>query len=326
MTTTGPLITLDRLRAFGARRQGLGGPGFASVTEAVLGTGGVYGSSPTCYLSLAARIEGFVLADLDRELYDTRAVVRLRAQRQMAYVQPVGELPMFLAAARPGPKGVPTVLRQMGAEYADYEAAANRVEAVMTGREPMSVAEIRAELDEEHLRLVVALMTRETRLVRTRPRGSWRSDGYGYARWSDWVGEPVAELGEAAARTDLARRYLSVLGPATPADLRWWAGWTAGETKAALAALAGETTPVRLQYPDGDAEALVLSADLPELEDAAPLSGVRLLPMWDAYPMGHKDRRRIVAPDRHGQVIDPVGNATSMILAEGEAAGVWQGD
>lgn len=323
-TATGPLIPLDRVRAFSTRRQGLSGPRFGSVGEAVLGTGGVYSSSPTCYLSLAARVEAFTLGDLDRELYETRSVVRLRAQRQMAYVQPVAELPMFMAAARPGPAGRASVLRQMGATYAEYEAAAARVEEVMAGREPMSVAEIRAELDEENLRLVVALMTRETRLVRTRPRGSWRSDGYGYARWRDWVGAPVDGLDAADARVALARRYLSVLGPATAEDLRWWAGWKVGETKAALATLDGETAVVRLGYPDGAVEALILGVDLPALEEAAPVGEVRLLPMWDAYPMGYRDRRRIVAPGRHGQVIDPVGNATSMILADGEAAGVWQ--
>lgn len=323
-TATGPLIPLDRVRAFGTRRQGLSGPRFGSVGEAVLGTGGVYSSSPTCYLSLAARVEGFTLDDLDRELYETRSVVRLRAQRQMAYVQPVAELPMFMAAARPGPAGRASVLRQMAATYAEYEATAARVEEVMAGREPMSVAEIRAELDEENLRLVVALMTRETRLVRTRPRGSWRSDSYGYARWRDWVGAPVDGLDAADARVALARRYLSVLGPATAEDLRWWAGWKVGETKAALAALDGETTVVRLGYPEGAVEALILTVDLPAMEEAAPVDGVRLLPMWDAYPMGYRDRRRIVAPGRHGQVIDPVGNATSMILADGEAAGVWQ--
>ncbi|GLZ75765.1 hypothetical protein Afil01_05720 [Actinorhabdospora filicis] len=324
---TADVIPLPATRAFSLRRQGLSGPGFATVVDAVRGTGGVYSSSPTCHLSLAARVTGFTIDDLEDELYETRRLVRLRAQRQMAYVQPVEDLPWILAAAEPGRRGRASALRQLNATYTDYERMAHKVETAMAGHEPMTLAAIKeAAPDVDDARLVVALMTRETRLVRTRPRGTWRSDSYGYARWGDWIGEAVSTVDTGEARAALARRYFTALGPATADDLRWWTGWTAGETKAVLFALRDELTEIRLGYeaPDDEVPAHVLTADLDELRASTVDPGVRLLPVWDAYPMGYKDRRRVVPPALHPRVIDPVGNATSMVLVDGEAAGVWQ--
>lgn len=323
---TADVIPQSAVRAFSSRRQGLSGSGFPSVLDAVRGTGGVFSSSPTCHLSLAARVPGFTVPDLEDELYDTRRVVRLRAQRQIAYLQPVDDLSWILAGTEPGLRGREAALRQLGVSYAEYERLAGTVEAGM-GAEPMTLAQIKEAVPTvENARLVVGLMTREARLVRTKPRGTWRSESYGYARWGDWVASDMSPVQAAAGRVSLARRYFTAFGPATADDLRWWAGWNVAETKAALSALRGELTEVRLGYdvPDDSVPAFVLSADAEELASSVADPGVRLLPVWDAYAMGYKDRRRIVPPPLHARVIDPVGNATSMVLVDGVAAGVWE--
>ncbi len=38
----------------------------------------------------------------------------------------------------------------------------------------------------------------------------------------------------AIARVELVRRWLTAFGPGTPADVKWWTGWTAGEAKRAV--------------------------------------------------------------------------------------------
>lgn len=320
---TGPVLDPAAVRAHSLAKQGLAGAGFPDVPAALSGTGGVYGASPTAYLSLAARIRGFHNSALDRELYERRTAVRVRCMHEMVYVVGVDRVAELVAATEPGDKAVTRILRVSGMTSDEYADLADRVDAALSGGEA-TVAELRDTVgplrDAGHLQYAVALMGRQCRLVRARPRGSWRSDSHSYARWADWLGAPVDLPDAATARTALARHYLRALGPATTADLKWWAGWTVRDTTAALDALGAEITPVRL----GEAQGWLLADELDTLSTVEPVGGVRLLPVWDAYAMGYADRSRIVEPALRGRVIDRIGNATSMVLVDGQAAGVWE--
>ena len=81
---------------------------------------------------------------------------------------------------------------------------------------------------------VLFVLAAEGRIVRGRPKGSWISSQYS---WSMAPKQPpdAKELPTADAQVELARAYLTRYGPATPADVQWWTGWTAGATKRALA-------------------------------------------------------------------------------------------
>ncbi|HEX3789500.1 MAG TPA: winged helix DNA-binding domain-containing protein [Pseudonocardiaceae bacterium] len=325
---TGPEIDLAAVRAHALAKQGLTGAGLPSVLAAVERTAGVYGSAPTPYLSLSARIPAFRIGDLDAELYERRSLVRVRCMHEMVYVVAVDRVGTLTAATAPGDKAVARILRVSGMSTAELAELSDRIEAALADTPPATVAELRERLgkdtlrDPGHLPYTVALMARQLRLVRTRPRGSWRSDGFGYARWADWVAQPLELPEPERARVELARYYLRAFGPATAADLKWWAGWTVRDTTAALAALEAELAPVRI----GGQQAWVLGAELSALSGAEMEPGVRLLPVWDTYSMGYADRARIAGPVEHHRVFDKVGNATSMLLVDGEAAGLWELD
>jgi uncharacterized protein (DUF2267 family) len=317
---------LDRARAFVLAKQGLGAaPGPADVLGVVEATGGVYGTAPTCYLACAARLTGFRVEHLDAELYEHRSLVRLRCMRGSAYVEPAGALPAIFAATRDD-RALARVVKAAGIEEAEYERLARAVEAALRDHErPATVAEIRELLGAEApkaLSHVVGLMGRQGRLARATVRGGWKSDVYAYALWEDWVGEPLSEADPVDARAQLARRYLAAYGPATADDLRWWAGWKAGETKAALAALGDELATVDLE----GTEALVLATETDALADADPDAGrgTRLLPVWDSWFMGYRDRARQVSREDYPNVYDKAGNATSVVTVDGVAAGVWE--
>lgn len=86
---------------------------------------------------------------------------------------------------------------------------------------------------------------------------------------------PTPDVDPRDARLELARRYLHVFGPATPAAFAQWAGIrprAAG--RAAFEALAGSLTPVRT--PVGDT--WILTSDEPTFRDpGGPASSARLL-------------------------------------------------
>jgi hypothetical protein len=329
-------VPVARARAHVLAKQGMAVARLPAAADAVVATAGIYGTAPTCYLSAAARVRNFRLADLDALLYDKRSVIRLRCVRGMAYIEPVELVSVLFACTGEAPdKALRRIGKYSGLGEDGVLALADRIVAVMTGRPPMTVREIRAALGadvpgaKEGLQFTVALLGRTGRVVRADVRGSWRSDNYAYALWDDWVGAPVEPVDPAGARVELARRYLRAFGPATAADLKWWAGWTKRDTDAALAALGEELTPVSL---DGVA-AVVRTAELAELAALAaaePVSSLRLLPIWDSYLMAYASgpaaRARQVAAADYARVYDKGGNATSTVIVDGVAAGVWELD
>jgi hypothetical protein len=329
----GRQVSVARARAHMLDKQGLAGSRLPTAADAVVATAGIYGTAPTCYLSAAARVANFRLADLDAPLYDKRSVIRLRCMRGMAYIEPVELLSVLFACTGEAPdKALRRIGKYSGLGEDGVLALADQVVAAMAGRPPMTVREIREALGaevpgaKEGLQFTVALLGRTGRVVRANVRGSWRSDNYAYALWDDWVGAPVERIDPAAARVELARRYLRAFGPATAADLKWWAGWTKRDTDAALTALGDELTPVSVDGVD----AVVLTAELAALEAAEPFSSLRLLPVWDSYLMayasGAAGRARQLAEADYARVYDKSGNATSTVIVDGMAAGVWELD
>jgi hypothetical protein len=167
---------------------------------------------------------------------------------------------------------------------------------------------------------VLFVLAAQGRIVRGRPKGSWTSSQY---RWSP---APVApptpeELPTADAQVALARAYLAGYGPATPADVQWWTGWSAGDTKRALAAL--QTVGVEL---DGSAPGLVLAEDVALVAKAAPAA--RLLPALDPSVMGWTGRGFYLDPThrdhtRAAALFDRSGNPGPTVWWGGRIVGGW---
>jgi hypothetical protein len=86
---------------------------------------------------------------------------------------------------------------------------------------------------------VLMQLAADGRVIRGRPRGSWTSSQFRWAPIEAWLPEGVDDLPTDTARVELVRRWLTAFGPGTPADVKWWTGWTAGEVKRGGAARRG---------------------------------------------------------------------------------------
>ncbi len=134
----------------------------------------------------------------------------------------------------------------------------------------------------------------------------------------EWVPETV-RLDRAAALAELARRYFGGHGPATLQDFVWWSGLTVADARVALAGAENE-------LEKGEVEGVthwfspVVMASAP-----AKLDRDHLLPAFDEFLLGYRDRSSVLDPDHAPRVV-PGSNGVFLpvFLHRGRVAGVWK--
>jgi DNA glycosylase AlkZ-like len=133
---------------------------------------------------------------------------------------------------------------------------------------------------------------------------------------------PRPEIEPHEARRELARRYLHVFGPATPAAFGTWAGVGEGEAHATFDALGRSLTAVRT--PIG--EAWILARDEPAFREPpeSPVA-VRLLPSGDAYYLQWGAGRELLVPDSAQRAELWTSRVwPGAVLVAGEIVGTWR--
>jgi len=333
-------ITTEERRARLAARHGLAPAGKADDPVGVARSlVALHATDPaTVYLSTWARTSSFAPSDLERSLYEEKRLVRVLGMRRTLFVVPVELLPVVHAActrtiavrerrrlegfladsgvARPdrwlhrASQAALAALDELGEASTSQIAAA----APLLATRLRVGAGTRFETTQSAAARLLPQLAMEGQVVRTRPRGSWTNGKHRWSATAAWLGDVIAELEPAAAQAELARRYLAAFGPVTETDLRWWAGWTAREARAALAATSHALVDV------GGREALVLADDLEAVDPREPAAA--LLPTLDATVMGWKERDWYLGP--HAETLfDRNGNAGPTVWWDGRVVGGW---
>jgi len=112
---------------------------------------------------------------------------------------------------------------------------------------------------------VLFQLAADGRIVRGRPLGTWLSGQHQWSPAADWLPAGLGDkLAAEEARVTLARAWLASFGPGTTADLQWWAGWTLGQTRKALAAswplaMPANTALSRIIVSCGGTKSLIVS-------------------------------------------------------------------
>lgn len=328
--------TDERRRRLGAR-QGLAVWG-ATVEGVAAAAVGLHSSDPaTVFLSARARLPEFVVADLERALYDERTLLRILAMRRTMFVVPNDLAAVMNAActrALAGPQRVRLLklIEDQGVLDGDdpvawLQAVEAKTLAALRRLGEATAAELTAEVPELGLKFtyqggtfgmstrVLFLLATDGLIVRGRPKGTWKSTLYRWAPTDRWVEGGIPELEEAPSRVELVRRWLAAYGPGTLADLSWWTGWGKGTTRAALAGAGA----VEVELDQGTG--YVLGDDLDPTPDDDPW--VALLPALDPTTMGWKERDWYCLPAHAAQLYDRNGNAGPTIWIDGRVVGGW---
>ena len=313
----------------------------ADVVAAVRGVLVLHATDPaTVHLSARARVAVPEVAELEKALYDDRRLVRMLGMRRTVFVVPVATAPVVQAACT---RAVAVTERRKTVQFVrdgglsdDPEtwlaAVADATVDTLRRRGPSLSTELSAAEPRLAERVVVAggtayegsqsvasrllpLLAAEARVVRGRPRGGWSSGGqYWWSAMEDWLPGGLPDRPVEESRVELARAWLRTFGPAPVADLKWWSGWTLGQTRAALAAIG----PVEVDL-DGD-PGVALPDDLDPTPAPPPYAA--LLPALDPTVMGWQ-RRDWFLGGHAAALFDTNGNAGPTVWWDGRVVGGW---
>jgi hypothetical protein len=323
--------------ALSAVPQAPDGPPVVAVTGALIGWHATDPATP--YLSLWARLSGFAVGDLDREMYDSRSLVKHLAMRRTLWLFDARHLPVVQPAA--SDRVADNERRRLiadvekagvtadGQRWLDDACAA--VLKYLSDNSEAGSAQLRAALaqlagtynpapgkswgGEVPLapRVLTVLAVRGD-IVRGPNDGGWTTSRPRWATTAGWLGAPADRMPVQSARADLTRRWLRAFGPATLDDIKWWFGTTVTAVRQALRDI--DAVEVDLDGVPGYALPDDLDAE-PEPEPWAAL-----LPGLDVTTMGWFHRDWYLGEHR-GDVFDRNGNGGPTAWWNGRVVGGW---
>jgi len=269
-------------------------PGSASLRRAAWA--GLQDSMPrAALLSIHARVEG-----TQPSTWEDPSLVQLWGPRFSAYVVAAQDVAVFSRGRLP--------VDDKGRRRAEETAA--RLHAFLGGRR-MTYGEAGHGLGRHPNSLRYAA-----------PTGTILMRWDGARQPTIWTVPPPA-VDPIEARLELARRYLQIFGPATPAAFEQWAGIKPPRGRAAFNALEGSLAPVRT--PVGDA--WILAADEPTFVAPAKAvgGGARLLPSGDSYFLLQGADRELLVPEaERRRTLWTPRVWPGAVLLEGELVGTWR--
>jgi len=292
-----------------------------TAVKAVERLGGLQAqSTPSPYLSLATRLEGFERDHLTRALKERRLVKAL-LQRGTLHVASPGDY-----------WAISTARRELGGVLwpPSYEALVPKTRLAQLAQ--LVLAELEAgERTFKELRALLEphangaatptfLWRRvqgQANVMHVPPSGIWGYGGHGVYAAADGrlKGQPPPPR---EAFDHLVRRYLGAYGPATKQDIGQWAGVPRLQPvvesldRLSLRTFADEQGRTLYDLP---------RAPLPDPQTPAP---VRLVPRFDNLVLSHDDRSRILGDVAPSRIVTKNGIVHATILVDGFVVGTWQ--
>jgi hypothetical protein len=275
---------------------------------------------PAARRALRARTRGLTAEAVNAALSEERSIVRGWLGRGTLHMVAREDYPWMLALT--APTQAADGRRRLGEEgvsEAEADRAMRVIEDALADEGPLTRRELAQRVAAGGIRTegqAMPHLLRRAVLRGTAVLGPMRGAQQTVALARDWLGAtPPASLAgpeRDAALAELARRYLAGHGPATERDLAYWAGLPLRDARVGLHAIAGELA--------------VLDHGLVDLAaggERARRTGVRLLPVFDAYLLGWKDRAFAI-PSDHVPKVYMGGLIGPAATVDGRVVGTWR--
>ncbi len=176
-------------------------------------------------------------------------------------------------------------------------------------REAINLEFKKSKIEAEGHRLSYIMMQAELEgIICSGPR---EGNQFTYALLEERVPE-VKPKSREEALAELTKRFFTGRGPATLKDFSTWSGLTLTDCKKGM-------EMVKDSFSKEKIEGNEYFFSIAELPSKKHLNKMHLLPIYDEYIMGYKDRSAIMPLDQK-----PVFNYDNMILLEGRIVGTWK--
>ena len=270
-------------------------------------------------LAVRARSDGLTAADVDRALAEGSLVVGWLQRGTLHLV--LGEDYGWLLGLT-APTQARTSVRRLAEEGLSVDAADRAlalVERALAAEGPLTRAALAERLSAGGIRAEGQALAHLLRLGALRGSvvlGPPDREAQAFVLARDWLAAPppteLAGTAREEALAELALRYLAGHGPASATDLAAWSGLPLGEARSGLRSIGSELVEL--------AGGLV---DLRRRQGSEASPAPRLLPAFDPYLLGWKDRTFAV-PVRHARRVHPGGGVLRAVATvDGIAVGTW---
>lgn len=298
--------------------QRLIGPGLTRASDVVRELVAVQSQDYTgAKWALSQRTGGVVDAEVEAE-FTRGALLRTHVLRPTWHFVAPEDLRWMLKLSGPRVNALMAHYdRKLGLTAAVYRRSQAAIEKALAGkhltRSELGEALERGKIRSTGQKLGHIMMRAELDgLVTSGPR---RGKQFTYALLEERV-KPAPAKDRDEALLELTRRYFATRGPATAQDCAWWSGLTVADVKRGIQA-AGRA--LQREEIDGR-EYWSVERDLPK-----PTPSAHLLPNYDEYFIGYKDRSAI--GQRFGSVNRVTGgNAliAHVVCVDGQLVGGWK--
>jgi len=291
----------------------------------------------TPYISLWNRIEGFESSMLDEVLYSAKTLVKIWCMRGTLHIIPSSDLPIYNKALKKmwfeqhghlkdRPKWLsikeiedivyPKILEALSDKPLRRQELKARICSLL-GNEPKPYETLFSAWGG-----ILKETCYEGLTVHTQPCGAESC----FARLDKWLPNiNLNMLDEKQAKEKLLLKYLGGYGPASIQDFASWSGLMASDARKTLENIASEIEEVKIEGVKRqfwmwkkDYRTLMEM----DLDEKTP---VHLLPKFDSFVMGHKDRIRIIEREFMKRVYrPPAGDVAATILVNDRIVGTWR--
>ena len=337
MTKDSPTVSLERLTRFYLQNHYLAEKADKSDIVKVVGrVCGPHSQLPmTPYYSLLNRIKDFEPEMLDRLLYKDKSLVKTWFMRGTLHTIPSQDFPTYHNA-----------LRRMWFEHhgkymnkPDWPSRVDREKKLYpTIKKALANKPLRRKELSDRVRMLLANESQPYERLFSAWGGILKETSYlgltvhaepsgresCFARVDRWL--PNANIGgieETKARQQLLIKYLRSYGPASTQDFACWSGMSTSEARKTIEDCR-ELVEIKLE--GSSTELWMLQENYKNIERIDPDAPVppRLLPKYDSYLMGHKNRSRIIRDELLQKVYRPVvGEVAATVLINGRIVGTW---
>lgn len=281
----------------------------------------------TPYLSLWNRIDNFQKEDLSKELYERRTLIKIWGVRATLHIVPADHVVEYYQATKRAGGRHPLI---------KFEPIHYRILKILDEKGPLTAQELTDHISELKNKVKTKYgemslgqwslrqMCHSAILVPGKPKGDWTSNLHTYVTFRKWSPSiDLNALSEHEAKENVILHYLSGFGPATVEDIAWWIGNTKGEVKEILEEMGDKVEDIKIRGIEG--LFFILKSDLEHLQGFSfGKDTVHLLPKFDPYIMGYKNREKLISKEHEKRVYwSTRGEISSSILVNGRIIGTW---